>query len=259
LIDCTIPPGWTGTTPQKTLQEVCRKKKLGQPKFSKLPASKRGYRLKVNLKKAQEQDEWIAYDCDFVHKSSVQDYLALQALYGMDSTVPMYRMFPPTFRDIWLSWLQQIEDAQNETKQEETKLKQARIDRLITVIKETSNTSNTKVKQQPQQPLNAKSIDKIGELEDDMSWEGMQVNDDLGKVSVSAKPTANKGEKLKEEFIKRQSTAAYKTMVKQRQGLPMTAYRQQILESVQQNPVVILCAETVSMKYYAFGEFMVYP
>ena len=37
LLDFTIPKGWTGTTPEKKLDEVCRKQKLPRPKFTKLP------------------------------------------------------------------------------------------------------------------------------------------------------------------------------------------------------------------------------
>merc|ERR1712238_167781 len=32
-IDCCIPKGWTGTTPKKTLEDICRKLKFGRPKF----------------------------------------------------------------------------------------------------------------------------------------------------------------------------------------------------------------------------------
>lgn len=39
LLDFPIPKGWTGTTPEKKLDEVCRKQKLPRPKYTKLPRS----------------------------------------------------------------------------------------------------------------------------------------------------------------------------------------------------------------------------
>ena len=37
VLDFSIPTGWTGTTPEKKLDEVCRKQKLPKPKYTKLP------------------------------------------------------------------------------------------------------------------------------------------------------------------------------------------------------------------------------
>jgi hypothetical protein len=37
LLNFTIPKGWTGTSPEKQLDEVCRKQKLPKPKYTKLP------------------------------------------------------------------------------------------------------------------------------------------------------------------------------------------------------------------------------
>jgi hypothetical protein len=38
LLDYPIPKGWTGTTPEKKLDEVCRKHNLLKPKYTQLPA-----------------------------------------------------------------------------------------------------------------------------------------------------------------------------------------------------------------------------
>ena len=37
-LDYPIPKGWTGTTPEKKLDEVCRRHNLSKPKYTKLPA-----------------------------------------------------------------------------------------------------------------------------------------------------------------------------------------------------------------------------
>ena len=37
MLDYTIPKGWTGSTPEKKLNEICKKQKLPKPKYTKLP------------------------------------------------------------------------------------------------------------------------------------------------------------------------------------------------------------------------------
>jgi HrpA-like RNA helicase len=52
------------------------------------------------------------------------------------------------------------------------------------------------------------------------------------------------GETLKKEFIARQKTRAYQSMSKMRESLPMYSYRSQLLKTIRENAVTVLCAET---------------
>ena len=77
-----------------------------------------------NQKKKNSGKEWIGYANNFItavgggvgknnNSSTIFDYLAMQVLYELDSNKPLYGMFPPTFRAIWLSWNDKIQNEKN--------------------------------------------------------------------------------------------------------------------------------------------------
>ena len=261
LIDCPIPKGWTGTTPRKTLEDTCRKQKLGKPKFLNLGGgSTGGYKLSgINIQKAKKvnsnrsngqnvgvQEEWIAMKCDFTAESSLPDYLALQALYEIDSNKPLYGMFPPAFRSLWLSRWEEVKQQNDEFKQAIEKKKNQRIEKLLHIIKENHKGEINDVRAESTSKTSdgeqLSSEEKHEMVED--SWEDMDDSEDYNAVQTSKPSKA--GEKLKLEFIQRQSTKNYAAMLRQRENLPMTTYRSELLETVKQHQVMILCAETVS-------------
>ena len=269
FIDCPIPKGWTGTTPRKTLEDTCRKQRLGKPKFLNLGAgSSGGYKLSgINVQRAKKakssnsedistKDEWIALTSDFSSGSSLPDYLALQALYEFDSNKPLYGMFPPAFRSIWLSWLEEVQQQNEEVKQSIQTKKNARIEKLLGIIEANHRTevldlqsknTNTNNKLKPTSLGEKNDMDEDGQhntLVVEESWEDM--DDDVGDNHISdAKNPSKAGRNLKREFLQRQSTKTYVEMLHQRENLPMTSYRSEVLETIEKHQVIILCAETV--------------
>lgn len=269
LIDCPIPKGWTGTTPRKTLEDTCRKQRLGKPKFLNLGGgSSGGYKLSgINVQRAKKtksgsseglstKDEWIALTCDFSTGSSVPDYLALQALYAFDSNKPLYGLFPPAFRSIWLSWLEEVQQQNDEVKQSLQTKKNARIQKLLHIIEKNHKADlhelpdNSRSDRNDVEPatLRAKSnIDDIRQQRTQIveeSWEDM--DDDIdNSIILDAKKSSMEGVRLKREFVQRQSTKTYAAMLKQRENLPMTSFRSGVLETIKRHQVMILCAETV--------------
>ena len=239
-LDYCIPKEWTGTTPQKTLDEICRKQKLPKPKYSKLPRNS-GFRLAVTLKKKQNVREWRAETKDFVKGSSLQDYMAIQALYEMDPSLPLYRMLPPAFRDLWLSWQNQQKEAQTQVQHEHDTAKREQIERLLSLIAAKGNTQTVSAK-----PATPKSEKEEKDLLDEEfvhdNWDDGE-SDEETRVDEK-KPISSLGSQIRDEFVRRQGSKGYKDMLEIRSSLPMTSYRQQILDTVQSHPVTILCAET---------------
>lgn len=239
LLDYSIPKGWTGTTPEKTLDQVCKKQKLLKPKYTKLPQN-RGFRLSVTMtkKKNKTPRTWEANQCDFTITSSLKDYLATQALYEVDSTVPLYGMFPPAFRDLWLSWLRKKQEEKEQVQKDKDNAKQLRIDNLVALIVNLQqckihDTSKVKSTTSPKENIQVK------ESELDHHWEDLNVMD----LPVRATPS-DLGIKMKENFNHKQNSQAYQKLKEIRNNLPMASYRQQVLEMVHRNAVTILCAET---------------
>jgi ATP-dependent RNA helicase DHX29 len=243
LLDYRISKDWTGTTPQKTLEDFCKKQKLPKPKYPKLPHNG-GYRLLVTLKKKQPAKEWQAETRDFVKGSSLQDYLAIQTLYGIDSTLPLYRVFPPAFRDLWLSWQNEVQQAQNQVQQDQDAVKRERIERLLSLIAEKKNSNN--------KPSSNVTLESSMKTERDESadesivhdnWEDEDNVDGHGTNNAKKAPSAM-GKKIRNDFVRRQATKAYQAMKEVRNALPMASFRQQVLDTVREHPVTILWAET---------------
>jgi hypothetical protein len=248
LIDAVILKDWTGATPQKTLEEYCRKQKLPRPKFTSLPY-KQGYSLVLTMqaskKKKSPPETTIAYNSEFRKGSSLPDYLATQALYRMEPTLPLYRMFPPVFRELWLSWLREVEDAKTQEMQSRDSAKQERLDYLMSLIsnqsKQEAMTQGTaRMALDEEEPLSAER-DKLNSVPDD--WDAADAADPR-LDQIAQKRSTKHGQKLREEFIRRKSTSDYQKMLQVRDSLPMTSFRQEILDIVEKNPVTILSAQT---------------
>ena len=255
ILDYTIPKGWTGTTPEKTLDQVCKKQKLLKPKYTKLPQNQ-GYRLAVSMtRKNNHQTQprtWEAKVSDFKRGSSLKDYLATQALYEIDSTVPLYGMFPPPFRDLWLSWLKEKQEEKNQLQMDHNNAKQERTDYLVTLISnlqkvqilddgdDTTKNKNSSTWQVDDDFDNNNNNELLKTTKDELGdWEDTEDVDDSGNPTPS-----DLGNKMKEDFIHRQTSSAYQNLKEVRNKLPMSSYRHKVLDMVRENPVTILCAET---------------
>jgi ATP-dependent RNA helicase DHX29 len=250
-VDYSIPKDWTGTTPTKTLDEWCKKRKLLRPKYIKIPRNQGGgYRLAVHVQKKGKPQEYKQSASGFI--GNAQEYIALQALYALEPTLPLYRVFPLVFRDLWLSWVGEIQLAKDQVKHEETTAQREKIDRLLALIESSSSTNGAAKKafgESKQQPSAAKS----GQEEDDNitepvfeSWEDDDTHADTQDEIATTKRKAPSAAstKLKDLFVKRQSTAAYQEMKKVRTSLPMHGFRENVLDIIRDNPVTVLCAET---------------
>lgn len=246
LTDATLPSQWSGTTPQKTLEDHCRKKKLPRPKFTKL-SHNQGFELRVVLAKKANPRHYVAKHVDFVRGSSLKDYMALEALYEMDSSLPLYRMFPPSFRDHWLAWQKKILDAQSEVAGAKQAARQQELDRLVSLVQKSVTAKGdltegtARVESSDQDHSQAESLESRGAAAS-------------GKSGNQARQLD--GTKLRKEFQERQQTSAYREMLQNRSNLPMTAYKSQLLECIRQNPVTILSAQTGAGKTTQCPQFL---
>ena len=213
--------------------------------------SSEGFRLSVVVKKKQPTTEWEALNNDFITGSSLKDYLATQALYAMDSTLPLHQLFPPAFRELWLSWENKKTNEKKLTKQDFDGAKQQRIDRLVSMIAGLRLQSN-KVETNN---LHEDEADESNHIVAD-NWDDEE-DDTTDNVAPrrKAEPTPA-GTKMQRDFTDRQTTAAYVKMKATRDSLPISAYREQILDTVRNNAVTILAAETGAGKTTQCPQFL---
>ena len=290
IVDYSIPGGWTGTTPQKTLNEYYQHKKrkgLAKPKYFKLPGNRGnkkdcGYRLVISTEKGEkiefQQDKGV--HVNFL--GDVQEYLAIQALYALEPMQPLYQRFPPAFRDLWLSWLHVVEQEVIQQRQDIETVRVKKVERILSLINESSTSALASEAETPKDtsPLKQNVSPSIapqtqgdagtGRLPD--SWEDSDSWEDYGNEpdDTDALPTVDtnqpntspkteirssklsysaKGAQLRDEFVQRQSTKPYQQMLQLRKALPMFSFRETLLNTIRDNPVTILCAETGAGKY----------
>ena len=98
---------------------------------------------------------------------------------------------------------------------------------------------------------------ELGDWEDDESWSDDRIVDsapsDSNRSNISRDVETNTstqnfptkdGERLRVAFHKKEKKQSYRNMKRMRQTLPMYQYRQELLDTVNENAVTVLCAET---------------
>jgi len=280
LFDYTIPTGWTGTTPQKKLDEVLKKQQLPRAKYTKLSMNS-GFKLTIitttmdkgsnnnsddtakNKKKKKQQSQqtiekqYQAKHCDFTKTTSLKDYLATLALYDLDPSLPLYSVFPGPFRELWLSWMNEKREMREMEQQELEEEKKAQIDYLVGLIERSVRIDDQQKKKGEvvvggmsgklvleKNVDNFKEDDGGDEVVDD--WEDdEEIEDDTAiRITTNKEAPSTTGLKLQKDFMKRTATPSYQKMRAIRDTLPMYQYRQVILDTVKEHPVVILQADT---------------
>lgn len=253
----SIPANWTGKTPQVFLEELCRKEKAPKPVFQKLASN--GCRLHVKLLKnggsssikVEEKGPNDSY-------KDVQHFVAVKALYQINPTLPLYRLFPPFYRDVWLSWLDEERKEKVDQASSLADERLAIIDELIECIP-TATTTTTTVPLSVDDDSGAtaraderrrQTSSSCGEEEEETSPQPLFKEPSWHSKISTSKTTATGGtptdigRRLKEQFMCRQASSKYKSMLPDRTNLPIYSYREEILETIRKNPVTILCAET---------------
>mgnify|MGYP000673698691 CR=1 FL=1 len=261
----SVPSGWTGKTPKQILEDWCKKEKI-RVKFFKLNIQN-GARVNVETKPvatAMATDNYMGSFRD------AQEYLATKVLYQLNPELPLYRLFPPYHRDLWKSWSESVQTQKEAVQQQENDAIAAKIQQLVDSVPKTTTTRSSSsqgggaVKQKTDgvvsPPITAHDDGAVRE-----NWEDDNYHD-FGNIVVPRQPqqtvdepkirgssmsrqkraTTRAGEEIQKEFQKRQKTPAYQKMLEARRGLPMYAFREQVLQTIQNNPVTILCAEVRS-------------
>jgi hypothetical protein len=150
----SIPAGWTGTTPKQILHDRCKKQKIRQPQYFKMSRNN-GARIQVatvpekgtSSKSNTAATTMITVETDNYMGSymDAQHYLATRVLYELDPNLPLHRLMPPFYRDLWQSWSQKVQQEQDAQQQQHQDAIQAKIQRLMECIptKQPSTSTST--------------------------------------------------------------------------------------------------------------------
>ena len=252
--DYSIPSDWTGTTPVQVLKERCKKLKCGPPQFQKRGTQNGGIiTVKYKPKPIIVEDEGPFRDWTLEGRN----YLATKALYEMDSSLPLYRLLPPVFRDLWMSWLNAAKEEQDA---KERGVLNAKEEKMRGIVKEILSRQSKAAGKSERKVADAIEEDEMEDVSRDA------VPDTWDDTDSDAEPTTNaqhfqkevtaEGIKLQTFFRSRQETPHYQSMLEARKALPMYSYRQKLLDMIQENTVTVLCAETGAGKTTQCGQFL---
>lgn len=187
-----------------------------------------------------------------------QHYLAVKILYELNPNLPLYRLFPPYHRELWQSWSESVQSAKDTQQREEDEALQSKIQELVDAApKRKKEIPATKKSTEQTEKTHSYSKGDPAVLD---NWEDDEIDEAFANIPVpresnlvqSAQGTGSKipsagisrnGKAMKEAFFQRTKTPAYQSMLEARSALPMYAFREQILKTIQHNAVTILCAE----------------
>lgn len=222
----SIPHNWTGKSPKTFLEEWSRTQKTSKPVFQKLALNGCFLQVKVSKGVVVEVEERGPNDS----YKDVQHYVAAKALYQINPTLPLYRLFPPFYRDLWLCWLdekQKVKQGHNDFLAHQ---RRETIDELIRCIPSTTITDTIGAARQHNEENSLRPE----------SWLDKKAVDNDKRTGA----TSDKGVNLKHQFHRRQKSSKYQAMLLDRMNLPIYAFRDEILETIRKSPVTIVCAET---------------
>ena len=97
----------------------------------------------------------------------------------------------------------------------------------------------------------------MDQSEDDVpdTWDDSESEEET-TVNVRWNEVTMEGTKLQSFFRKRQGMPHYQSMLEARKSLPMFSYRQELLDTIKENQVTVLCAETGAGKTTQCGQFL---
>lgn len=247
-----IPTNWTGKTPSEILEEWCRKKDFSKPIYSKLVQNgcqiriRQGNHDKIQLKLKRSTKNY----------NNAQNYVAVQALFDIDPSLQLYQLFPPFYRELWSSWLKDKQKEKEEIKSLLVEERRCKIEQFIRFA-----CADINVKTSIDTGIAATLNNNNNNGSDCMTSNSttpahiFKENDNLDSSLISDGCLINELKveyRLQQRFQLRIQTVDYRKMATQRAKLPIYTFRENILETIRNNPVTILCAETGTKKMLFF-------
>jgi len=240
-----VPRNWTGKTPKKQLEEYMQKQKLGRPIFQK--AQDNSCTLILKLPDGEKRFESVG---EFLGHADVQHAAATRALYALLPNMPLYRLLPPPFRDWWQEWANEAKEKKEAEAAAFKKGKKERIQNLVQSIK-TEHESLMAEEALPTTGGAAASstgagVDKplVLPVLEGGTWEDLADHLDGQQDASQQGENSKLGDALKKRFERIKSSPRWREMSRIRASLPVAESRQEILDRIRREKVVVVSGET---------------
>ncbi|KAK4518444.1 uncharacterized protein ATC70_008662 [Mucor velutinosus] len=239
IVDLSVSKSYVGRYPKDIMLDHCNKQKLGKISYNATNEGSGIWRATVKIAK-DGYNLLLKYELpEATGASSKQDaiqLIAAYALFEMDPTSSVYKVLPVTYRNIWQTWAEEKKLREDGPRLE---AERKRLALLVDLVERSAVKSNA----------------KRNSITDDIS--DTIISD---KAVTSSKQKVQKQQKMfdrvKQNFGKRLDTKDYMAMKDKRKDLPITAHRQEILDLVKNNQVLIISGETGCGKSTQVPQFL---
>ncbi|KAG0263893.1 hypothetical protein BG011_007847 [Mortierella polycephala] len=229
-------PSWSGGTPKVALAEFCRKKdRHSKVSYKKAPRSTPSTSMAIvtvtwgsgSISSAEMTDE----GCE--NMAEAENYAATKMLYEL-TPLPLYRSLPPTYRDLWLEWIDEKESAGRLAKKVVDGDRMSFIKALVAKMPSRGNAAA--------QASNEQSGEE-GQDKDVHKEKGSEIT--------------QKGMVLQENWRQRLKRPGHIKLFEKRKDLPIFQFRDQLLTLLKGHQVLIVSGETGCGKSTQVPQYLV--
>lgn len=238
IVDLKTSKSWMGKYPKNLVQDYCTRQNLGKQKFSASNVGAGIWRATLNIHKVENNIDALHFDLPenigAENRHDAEQLVALYALFTLDSNSSVYKVLPPVYKDLWTAWLEE------KTTREEAPRIEADKKRLSFLTDLVENSCNRSSKGKETSVTSSKD------------------NSSKDAITGSTQKARDKNmfARVQSNFKSRLDKTEYITMKEKRQDLPIAAYRQEILDLVNNNQVLIISGETGCGKSTQVPQFL---
>ncbi|TDH65933.1 hypothetical protein CCR75_008433 [Bremia lactucae] len=281
---------WTGKSPRDHLESYCLKNGLQKPQYTKMPRSPGGdhlYSVVLSSKSCEKQVMSLRDPRDAArgYKSitEAKDAVATSALFELAPNLPLYRVLPPIYRDMWQAWTKKEQEmdaavaAANREEQDElltaifnalpAELAAKRA--LIETPTPISQSLNKESKSCDNALQNWNVNDWDADFADVETTENIEDNslltsddaiermdEEMAESESDRNAALNLSNHLRQQLYKQMHSSAYRSKLPQRECLPIASFKTQIVEMLQNHDVMLISGETGCGKSTQVPQFL---
>ncbi|KAI9310937.1 P-loop containing nucleoside triphosphate hydrolase protein [Dichotomocladium elegans] len=232
---------WIGRRSKELLDEYCRKHNISKHIYKKVQLSTGRWQATVRLVSGlfSKDETLIEIPGNLVTKDykAAEELVATAALFQLDPESAVYTIMAPPLREIWIRWAKQRQEIEEKAQlQDPYQRIQMFADILDASKKYQESLDDSAIKTSEYQPETKRK-------------EGIHTrnHDDVRKSMFKS---------VQRAFGKRIMSPEYRKMKEKRSELPMMMYRDEVLNLVQDNQVVIVSGETGCGKSTQVPQFL---
>ncbi|KAI9997456.1 hypothetical protein PInf_001358 [Phytophthora infestans] len=278
---------WTGKSPRDHLEQHCRKNGFQKPQYKKLPRAPGGghlYAVVLSSKTRGKQEVTVRDPTDaaqgFESISDAKDAVATSALFELAPDLPLYRVLPPMYRDMWQKWVKEQQDneaaaaAANRDEQDELLTEifntlPAEIAEKRAVVEIPAKPSATAGKKEAETTEDTLEDWSVDDWDADLSDEDTTVKEAtidtaaaVNEVEVEEESESDRkaalqlSQQLREQLQKQMRSSAYRSKLQQRESLPIASFKTQVVEMLADHDVILISGETGCGKSTQVPQFL---